>query len=96
MKTFKDIKFKQHKVGKGNIQGLLTLDNGIELSIVAGEGMYSAGKTGVRGAVDNVKDVSSFEVAIFDQDGNFIEDDHDMVFGWQSREDIDKLIQAHS
>ena len=96
MKTFKDITFKPHKVGKGSIQGLLMLDNGIELSIVAGEGMYSTGKTGVRGPVDNVKDVSSFEVAIFDQDGNFIEDDHDMVLGWQSREDIDKLIQAHS
>jgi len=96
MKTFKDVSWKQHKVGKGSIQGLLMLDNGIELSIVAGEGMYSTGKTGVRGPVDNVKDVSSFEVAIFDQDGNFIGDDHDMVFGWQSREDIDKLIQAHS
>ena len=96
MKTFKDIIFKQHKVGKGNIQGLLMLDNGVELSIVAGTGMYSAGKTGVRGPVDNVKDVSSFEVAIFDQDGKFIPADDDMVLGWQSREDIDKLIQIHS
>ena len=57
MKTFKDITFKQHKLGKGNIQGLIMLDNGIELSVVAGTGMYSAGKTGVREAVDNVKDV---------------------------------------
>jgi hypothetical protein len=96
MKTFKDISWKQHSLGKGNIQGLLMLDNGIELSIVAGEGMYSAGKTGVREAVDNVKDVSSFEVAVFDQDGTFIGNDNDMVFGWQSREDIDKLIQIHS
>ena len=96
MKTFKDIIFKQHKLGKGNIQGLLKLDNGIKLSIVAGEGMYSAGKTGVRGPADNVKDVSSFEVAVFDQDGEFIQAEHDMVLGWQSREDIDKLIQAHS
>jgi len=96
MKKFKDITFKKHKLGKGNIQGLLKLDNGIELSIVAGTGMYSAGKTGVRGPVDNVKDVSSFEVAIFDQDGKFIPADDDMVLGWQSREDIDKLIQIHS
>ena len=96
MKTFKDIKFKQHKVGKGNIQGLLTLDNGIELSIVAGTGMYSNGKTGVRGAVDNVEDVSSFEVGVFDQDGKWIPAENDMVLGWQSREDIDKLIQIHS
>ena len=96
MKTFKDISWKQHGLGKGNIQGLLKLDNGIKLSIVAGEGMYSAGKTGVRGPADNVKDVSSFEVAVFDQDGEFIQAEHDMVLGWQSREDIDKLIQIHS
>ena len=94
MKTFKDIIFKQHKVGKGNIQGLLMLDNGIELSVVAGTGMYSAGKTGVREAVDNVKDVSSFEVAVFDQDGEFI--GGDMVLGWQSREDINELIKKFS
>ena len=94
MKSFKDITFKQHKLGKGNIQGLLMLDNGIELSVVAGSGMYSAGKDGVRGAVNNVKDASSFEVAIFDQDGEFIGDD--MVLGWQSREDIDKIIKKFS
>ena len=70
------------------------LDNGIELSVVAGSGMYSAGKDGVRGAVNNVKDASSFEVAIFDQDGEFIGDD--MVLGWQSREDIDKIIKKFS
>ena len=96
MKTFKDIKFKQHRLGKGNIQGLLTLDNGIELSVVAGEGMYSSGKSGVRKPIDKVEDASSFEVAIFDQDGNFIPADNDLVLGWQSREDICKLIQIHS
>jgi hypothetical protein len=88
MKTFKDITWKQHQLGKGNIQGLLKLDNGIELSIVAGTGMYSAGKTGVRGAVDSVEDVSSFEVAVFDQNGDFVGEPR----GWQSREDINSLI----
>ncbi len=77
MKTFKDIKFKQHKVGKGAIQGLLTLDKGIEFSVVAGEGMYSTGKGGVREAIDKVEDASSFEVAIFDQSGKFIGADDD-------------------
>lgn len=96
MKTFKDIKFEAHKVGKGAIQGLLILDNGIELSVVAGEGMYSTGKGGVREAINKVEDASSFEVAIFDQAGNFIGADNDLVLGWQSREDIDKLIQIHS
>ena len=96
MKTFKDISWKQHSLGKGSIQGLLILDNGIEFSVVAGEGMYSSGKGGVREAIDKVEDASSFEVAVFDQAGNFIGDDNDMVLGWQSREDIDKLIQIHS
>ena len=94
MKKFEDIKWKKHRLGKGHIQGLLMLDNGIELSVVAGSGMYSAGKDGVRGEVNNVKDASSFEVAIFDQDGEFIGDD--MVLGWQSREDIDKIIKKFS
>jgi|TARA_R110000822_G_scaffold493_4_gene2329 hypothetical protein len=92
MKKFKDITFKQSRLGKGNIQGLLMLDNGIELSIVAGTGMYSAGKTGVRGAVDNVEDVSSFEVAAIDVDGEFLGDPK----GWQSREDINELIKLLS
>jgi hypothetical protein len=92
MKTFKDVSWKQHRLGKGNIQGLLKLDNGIELSIVAGTGMYSAGKTGVRGAVDNVEDVSSFEVAAIDVDGEFLGDPK----GWQSREDINELIKLLS
>ena len=96
MKTFKDITFKQHKVDKEAIQGLLMLDNGIELSVVAGKGMYSTGKGGVREAVNKVEDASSFEVAVFDQAGNFIGADNDLVLGWQSREDIDKLIQIHS
>ena len=94
MKKFEDIKWKKHRLGKGHIQGLLMLDNGIELSVVAGSGMYSAGKDGVRGTVNNVKDASSFEVAIFDQDGEFIGDD--MVLGWQSKEDINKLIKKFS
>jgi len=88
MKSFKDISWKQHRLGKGHIQGLLTLDNGIELSVVAGTGMYSAGKTGVREAVNDVKDVSSFEVGVLNADGKFVGD----VKGWLGREDINDLI----
>ena len=96
MKKFEDIKWKQHRLGKGHIQGLLMLDNGIELSVVAGPGMYSAGKTGVRGPVDKIEDVSSFEVAVIDQSGKFIESDSGSVLGWQSREDINKIIEIHA
>ena len=92
MKTFKDVTFKQHKLGKGHIQGLLMLDNGIELSIVAGSGMYSTSKGGARSAVNNVKDVASFEVAIINKDGEFVDD----VLGWQGREDINQIIKTLS
>jgi len=87
-KTFKDITWKAHQLGKGAIQGLLMLDNGIELSIVAGQGMYSTPREDL-GSPDLH---SSFEVAIFDKKGGMIDD----VLGWQSREDIDTLIQIHS
>jgi hypothetical protein len=92
MKTFKDITFKQHRLGKGHIQGLLMLDNGIELSVVAGSGMYSTSKNGAKSAVNNVKDVSSFEVMVIDANGKFLGDPK----GWQSREDINQLIKTLS
>ena len=92
MKKFKDIKWKQHKLGKGFIQGLLMLDNSIELSVVAGKGMYSL----PRNAGDSPEDFNKFEVAVFDEDGNFIMDDGNDVLGWQSRSDIDELIKKWS
>ena len=54
--------------------------------------MYSTSKNGARSAVNNVKDVASFEVAIINKDGEFVDD----VLGWQGREDIDKLIKKLS
>ena len=92
MKEFKDIQWKQHKIGNGSIQGLLMLDNGIELSVVAGPSMYSTPKF----AGSSPDEFSSFEVAVFDTDGKFIGMDDDMVLGWQSRLDIDHLIKKYS
>ena len=89
MKKFEDIKWKQHRIGKGSIQGLLMLDNGIELSVVAGPTMYSLPKD----AGNSPDDFDKFEVAVFDQDGEFVGDD---VIGWQSRSDINKLIEKHA
>jgi hypothetical protein len=88
MKKVENIKWKQHRLGKGFIQGLLMLDNGIELSVVAGPGMYSL----PRDAGNSPDDFDKFEVAVIDQDGRFIGD----VEGWQSRSDINKLIEKHA
>ena len=88
MKKFEDISWKQHRLGKGFIQGLLMLNNGIELSVVAGPTMYSLPKD----AGNSPDDFDKFEVAVIDPDGKFIGD----VIGWQSRSDINKLIQIHA
>ena len=85
MKTFKDITFKKHRVVEGGLQGLLMLDSGIELSVVAGPSLYSL----PRAAVKNPNEVSTFEVLAFDADGEHLGD----VKGWQSREDINELIK---
>ena len=84
MKGFKDVSWKQHKTcGVGSIQGMLTLDNGIEFSIVAGEFSYGSKNFGVKES-----DFTTFEVAIFGKDGDMVGD----PIGWQNRKDIDKLI----
>lgn len=88
--TFKDLKFKKHSVVEG-IQATLEIKPNVFISVVAGDGMYSNGKTGNRAAVSKPEDVSSFEVGIIDE--NLPEEEQQWeVMGWQSREDINKLI----
>ena len=91
--TFKNLKFKPHKViPKKGIQATLEVKPNVFISVIAGEGFYSSGKTGNRAAVSKVEDVSSFEVGIIDE--NLPEEDQQWeVVGWQSREDIDQLIK---
>ena len=91
---FKDLKFKKHNVLKG-IQATLEIKPKVFISVVAGDGMYSNGKTGHRAAVSKVEDVSSFEIAIINE--NLPEEEQQWeVMGWQSREDIDKLIKEYN
>ena len=91
-KSFKSIKWGKHHIIPGAIQGKLTLRNGIMFSVVAGPTLYSLPKD--KG--DSPDDFDKFEVAIFDQDGNFISSKEGDVLGCQSREDINKLIQIHA
>ena len=90
MVTFKDIDFGERW---GGVRALHKFDNGFELSIVAGEGLYSSPR-------ENNTDpdfFSSFEIAVFNNKGNFTreffpEDHNDDVMGWQSRADINTLM----
>ena len=91
--TFKDLKFEPHKViPKLGIQAKLEVKPKVFVSVIAGEGFYSSAKgTGIRGAVTSEKNVASFEVGIIDE--NLPEDQQEWdVQGWQSREDINKLL----
>mgnify|MGYP006864802669 FL=1 len=95
MKTFDDLKFEVHPVTKKGIRATLELKPNVFISVVAGEGFYSNGKTGVRGPITKVEDVSSFEVGIIDE--NLPDDQQEWdVKGWMSREDINKLMIENS
>jgi len=68
MKTFEDIIWKKHEI-YGAIQGNLSLTNEIEISIVAGEGMYCSPPKNL--GHHNL--YSSFEVEICDNLGFIVD-----------------------
>ena len=44
MKTFEDLKFKPHPIGKGGVQSIMKFENGHRISVVGGkEGLYGDG-----------------------------------------------------
>ena len=91
MKTFKDIQFFP-SMG-GNLKSSTEFDNGFELSVIAGEFAYSTPR-------ENNTDpdfFSEFEIAIFNDDGEFVTKDFlpghdDDVLGWQNRGQINALM----
>jgi hypothetical protein len=91
MKTFKDIEFFP-SMG-GNLKSNTTFDNGFEISVIAGEFAYSTPR-------ENSLDpdfFSAFEVAIFNDEGEFVTQDffqdiNDDVMGWQTRADINTIM----
>ena len=91
MKTFKDIQF--HPSMGGNLKSITRFDNGFELSVIAGEFAYST----PRENNTNPDFFSAFEVAVFNDDGEFVtkdffQDIEDDVMGWQTRADINTLM----
>ena len=90
MTTFKDLKFEKKWGGVGTNY---TFDNGITLSVQAGIGNYSTPRED-HSSADNY---SSFEIAMWDKDGDWITQDivpghNDDVVGYVSRENIDEII----
>jgi hypothetical protein len=87
---FNDLKFKQLENGVGATH---TFDNGITISVQASENHYCYPKENL----NSKNDYSSFEVAVFDIDNEFVTKDYikdadDDVFGWAKRYDIENLM----
>lgn len=83
MRTFDDLVFKNHPNGLGGKMAQMKLKNGYTISVVGGKGLYGNG-------------INSFEVAIFDRQGEFVQlQDHDSVLGYQSKDDVTNIIQDY-
>lgn len=90
MNQFNDLKFKPNTLG--GVGACHTFENGVTISVQASMFNYCT----PRENLTSHSLYASFEVAIFNQNGDFatsevlqIDDD---VVGWQGREDIDELI----
>ena len=89
--TFDNLIFWPHKSDKKySIMSSVFLDKEKEivLSVLAGPNLYCSGRE-EKMLNPTEKDFSSFEIAIIDESKEESEFD---VRGWQSREDINKLI----
>ena len=86
--TFDNLVFLKHT--NDYFEGLMAkyrFDNGKELSVVAGNNLYCTTRYGNRkgGPLLEVSDVSSWEVMVGGK-----------VAGWQTKEDINKIIKENS
>jgi len=97
MKTFSDLVFKDR--GYGGIGAHHKFDNGFEISVQAGSFNYSTPRENLK----SPDDFTSFEIAVFGPNGDFVTKDFvlgitgwmsydDDVLGWQNRGQINALM----
>tara|TARA_R110000803_G_scaffold89567_2_gene156793 strand:- start:558 stop:860 length:303 start_codon:yes stop_codon:yes gene_type:complete len=89
MIKFKDLEFRKTFSGVGATH---TFENGITISVQAGSFIYSTPRENLTSS----DQFSSFEVAIADEDGEWLTKDFtdcdDDVLGWQDRDEINALM----
>lgn len=91
MSKFDDVVWIDHFAG--GLKGTLVV-NDFRVSLLAGSGFYSDPRENLK----DPEDFESFEIAVFNSNGDwateeFFPEENDDVVGWQSREDINKLIE---
>ena len=84
--NFKNLNFIQHPNINNAIMAQVICNNGKRVSVVAGKGLYSTSKAGVKEECNKVEEAVSFEVMVGDEG----------VMGWQTREDIDKILKVNN
>ena len=91
MIQFRDLEFEPR--GFGGVGATRTFDNNITISIQASRINYSTPKEDLTSS----DQFSSFEVAVWGDDGEFITKNFtgdDDVIGWQSRDEINTLLKT--
>lgn len=84
MLDFNDLDFKPHRATDNAVQARLDFDNGLEISVVAGNDE----RGGLYGSVEE----DLYEVAIFDKNGMIPLSPSDDVVGWQSPAQVSMLM----
>jgi len=90
--NFHNIIFKREDVF-GGFRSTTHFKNGLKLSVSAGMGVYCT----PREDLSSINQYLSFEIGIFDSDGEWVTQDFfpeggDDVVGWQTRDEINDLM----
>ena len=86
IEMFEELTFSPHRNSRNAISAKRKFDNGCLISVVTGEGLY--------GDLDATEfHDSTFEVAVFDANGNFIRlTPHDDVIGHQTTKEVSQIM----
>ena len=79
-KTFADLVFNAHANDPTGIQARLDLGNGLEISVISGNGFY--------GSVD----AGTYEVAVYRNGESLPLSPFDYVLGWRTEDEITELM----
>jgi hypothetical protein len=85
---FNDLTFEQHRFSTNGMCAKKTFDNKYTISVVTGEGFYGD-------INENDFSNSTFEVAVFDPNGDFVRlHEHDDVIGLRTSSEVEELMIA--
>ncbi len=88
-KTFSDLVFNDHPNNPDGLQAIMSLGNGLNISVVA----MRNGLTQYGGLYGNAS-AGTYEVAVFHHDSMLPLSSFDDVLGWQTEDDLNELMAS--